>query len=382
MWSSCLPSASWLIRLVSWWLVPSGAVDEADAPSSARSSAGSLASAGCCARLVQQRPLSTEVIEQHEKKLCRRRRRSSSSASTSSAGRANSGSSAPPRWQTTRHSSLSSESPTDSRCSALQHSAPETPARCASRRCATIAEASQLDESCTSVHARVRAGEDGTELSAARLHRREASVLDRLRPYDVSTVHVSKVLVSSRTLCTASEASAVGERESLQGAGGEGGGEGGEAGGEGGESQQSRRMPPAVGQHRPRRSCAEHVACSSQEAWLGEGGDGGGVSATPLEPALDSSSSRLEVASSTELTNMDMEVLAKVLCLVAGCCVQPAGRGERQRTVGQRRLFCVSDVDTHGSAKCKVFSPHGGDLQAATGDIRLQLLLKAGEIRR
>ena len=156
-------------------------------------------------------------------------------------------------------------------------------------------------------------------------------MLDRLRPYDVGTVHVSKVLVSSRTLCTASEASAVGERESLQGAGGEGGGEGGEAGGEGGESQQSRRMPPAVGQHRPRRPCAKHVACSSQEACLGEGGDGGGssgVSATPLEPALDSSSSRLEVASSTELTNM--EVLAKVL-LVAACCVQHALEKEMKR---------------------------------------------------
>ena len=186
-----------------------------------------------------------------------------------------------------------------------------------------------MDESCTSVHARVRAGEDGTELSAARLHRREASVLDRLRPYDVGTVHVSKVLVSSRTLCMASEASAVGERESLQGAGGEGGGEGG-------ESQQSRRMPPAVGQHRPRRPCAEHVACASQEAWLGEGDDGGsdgggsGVSATPLEPALDSSSSRLEAASSTEVTNMRCS--RKSGLLPAAACNRQ-GEGKRQRTI-------------------------------------------------
>lgn len=74
-------------------------------------------------------------------------------------------------------------------------------------------EALQLDECCTSAHARVRAGEDGTELPAARLHRREASVPDWLRPYDAGTVHVSKVLVSSRALCTASDASTVGESE-------------------------------------------------------------------------------------------------------------------------------------------------------------------------
>ena len=74
-------------------------------------------------------------------------------------------------------------------------------------------EALQLDECCTSAHARVRAGEDGTELPTARLHRREASVPDWLRPYDAGTVHVSKVLVSSRALCTASDASTVGESE-------------------------------------------------------------------------------------------------------------------------------------------------------------------------
>ena len=59
-------------------------------------------------------------------------------------------------------------------------------------------------------------------------------------------------------------------------------------------------MPSAVGQHRPGIPSAEHVGCTSHEAWLDEGDGGGGgrgVPAAPLEPASDSS----RLASSTQM---------------------------------------------------------------------------------
>ena len=97
--------------------------------------------------------------------------------------------------------------------------------------------------------------------------------------------------------------------------------------------QQSRRVPSAVGQHRPGMPSAEHVGCTSQEAWSDEGGGGGedggnGVSTAPLEPASDSlrfaSSTQMEcsarAASMKELSKGDVLSTVSRNSLLSGCC--------------------------------------------------------------
>lgn len=79
--------------------------------------------------------------------------------------------------------------------------------------------------------------------------------------------------------------------------------------------QQSRRVPSAVGQHRPGMPSAEHVGCTSQEAWLDEGGgggEGGGSGISALPAPLESASDSLRFASSTQ-----MECSARAASMIA-----------------------------------------------------------------